>query len=216
MCRVSPDTNRDSSRDTLSQPTGHTKSKPLSDPLSRHRTACTMVSYQTLPLDLIKPLTRFPDTFSATSSLFQQHLLEERGPDEDGWPFSRVCELCNTLDELSRAEDPLARLVQLQDSNCDEAESRVAVEEFLSVMLNAEFALFDLYSQYPLNMNPGLSHWVATCLEFAEQEAQRQNDQWDIGQRVAQIRVAFIKGILSGNALVVRTSVSFCVLQNAC
>lgn len=168
-----------------------------------------MTSYKTLPADLIKLLTRFPETFAATSSRFQRHILAERGVDEDEWPFARVCELCNTLEELSCAEDPLARLAELQCGSCDDPESRAAVEEFLSVMLNAEFALFDLYRQYPLTMNPALSHWISTCLGFAELETQRQNEQWDIGQRVAQIRVAFIKGILSGNAAVVWNSIFY-------
>lgn len=158
-----------------------------------------MASFTPLPADLIKVLTRFKDSFETTAARFRQSLVNDNEAD---LYFIRVCEIHNTLDLLSESETPLALLAQLQGTFRDAPSNpREAAEGYLSFTLNAEFVLYDLYYEHSIGLNPSLSHWVSACRNSTWKPIQNgDRDPWGIGQRVTQIQVALMRGILSGNA----------------
>ncbi|KAI5793028.1 hypothetical protein EDC01DRAFT_79980 [Geopyxis carbonaria] len=152
-----------------------------------------MTSTDPLPVELINALLSFTSTFHTTASRFQSYFRE------DGLSFYRVCEIHNTLDILAASQSPITELWKLRGQDKDGPDSKQDAEDLLSVMLNAEFLLYYMYREHPLNLNPALSHWISICRGFDkfERETQKSEPKWGLRERVMKIRSIFVKGILS-------------------
>lgn len=161
------------------------------------------ISRDPLSPDLVELLSVFTVTFQSTAANFlsQSSVKEE--------PFSRVCELHNTLLLLETSKLPTTVLELLRDPDGNgknkEPEKDYALkqaQELLGFMLNAEFVLFELYREYGIRMNPSLSHWVTISKDFDRWlKANTGKDgeprgEWGVKEKVLKIRVAFVKGIL--------------------
>lgn len=70
-------------------------------------------------------------------------------------------------------------------------------------MLNTEFVLYYMYSEFELALNPNLSHWVGLCKDFERSGLGEVEEvigrEWGLRERVLKIRTAFVKGILGGH-----------------
>lgn len=144
------------------------------------------ISRDSLSPDLVDLLSAWSVTFQTTATAFlaQPSVVAE--------PFSRVCELHNTLLLLEQSKLPTAVLEVLRESEDDDDhdddhdddddttttqqrkqknvdpqnDTMRQAQELLGFMLNAEFVLFELYREYAIRMNPSLNHWVTVSRDF--------------------------------------------------
>lgn len=172
------------------------------------------ISRDPLSPDLVDLLSAWTVTFQTTATAFlaQPSVISE--------PFSRVCELHNTLLLLEQSKLPTAVLEVLRESEDGDDDNTATqkrkqknvdpqndamrqAQELLGFMLNAEFVLFELYREYAIRMNPSLSHWVTVSRDFDRwYKANTGPDgqpvgEWGVKEKVFKIRVAFVKGILA-------------------
>lgn len=170
------------------------------------------ISRDSLSPNLVDLLSAWTVTFQTTAAAFlaQPSVISE--------PFSRVCELHNTLLLLEQSKQPTTVLEVLRESEDDDGDDTATLkrksvdpqndavrqaQELLGFMLNAEFVLFELYREYAIRMNPSLSHWVTVSRDFDRwYKANTGPDgqpvgEWGVKEKVFKIRVAFVKGILA-------------------
>ncbi|KAL0636554.1 hypothetical protein Q9L58_004509 [Maublancomyces gigas] len=170
------------------------------------------ISRDSLSPSLVDLLSAWTVTFQTTAAAFlaQPSVISE--------PFSRVCELHNTLLLLEQSKQPTTVLEVLRESEDDDDDDTATLkrksvdpqndavrqaQELLGFMLNAEFVLFELYREYAIRMNPSLSHWVTVSRDFDRwYKANTGPDgqpvgEWGVKEKVFKIRVAFVKGILA-------------------
>lgn len=173
----------------------------------------------TLSPEFLDTLLSFTDSFQTSAARFRTRIS---GDDE----FLRVCEVVKTLEVLSRSKYPATTLQELKGETGErvQGEGRTGgkpgqhvnrdAEELLSLMLNAEFVLYDIYGIYEISLHPPLAHWVSFCRNFESYSKKivESNAEWSLRERVLKMRSALVKGILGKNGPRVRilsTSESF-------